>query len=156
MVPPKVGTFGTMGAESFRDTALKNVDFSVFKTFKFKEPYNATFRTEILQFVQSPIISNPYGASNGYGGASGGTNDMGNAQHVWLRVRHTRRGGRQSAGWFGKQPRDATRVEVHFLRTSASSRGVKSIPPRTLAIEPNRAEESPAHKGPGWACPESA
>jgi hypothetical protein len=54
MVPPKVGTFGTMGAESFRDTALKNVDFSVFKTFKFKEPYNATFRTEILQFVQSP------------------------------------------------------------------------------------------------------
>jgi hypothetical protein len=44
-------------------------------------------------------------------------------QHVWLRVRHTRRGGRQSAGWFGKQPRDATRVEVHSLRTSASSRG---------------------------------
>jgi len=34
MVPPKAGTFGTMGRNIFRDTGFKNVDFSVCKTFK--------------------------------------------------------------------------------------------------------------------------
>jgi hypothetical protein len=77
MVPPKAGTFGTMGRNIFRDTGFKNVDFSVFKTFTFKERYNATFRAEFFNLFNHPIISNPYGASNGYGGASGGTNDMG-------------------------------------------------------------------------------
>jgi len=77
MVPPTLGTFGTMGRNLFRDTGFKNVDLSVFKNFKFKERYNATFRVEIFNIFNHPIISNPYGASNGYGGASGGTNDMG-------------------------------------------------------------------------------
>jgi hypothetical protein len=77
MVPPKQGSFGTMGRNLFRDTGFKNVDFSVFKTFKFKERYNATFRAEIFNLFNHPIISNPYGASNGHGGASGGTNDTG-------------------------------------------------------------------------------
>jgi hypothetical protein len=77
MVPPKQGSFGTMGRNLFRDTGFKNVDFSVFKTFKFKERYNATFRAEIFNLFNRPIISNPYGASNGHGGASGGTNDTG-------------------------------------------------------------------------------
>ena len=54
MVPPKQGSFGTMGRNLFRDTGFKNVDFSVFKTFKFKERYNATFQSRDLQFVQSP------------------------------------------------------------------------------------------------------
>jgi hypothetical protein len=76
LVPPLAGTFGTMGRNLFRDTAFKNVDFSVFKTFTFKERYNATFRAEFFNLFNHPIISNPYGASNGYGGASGGTNDM--------------------------------------------------------------------------------
>jgi hypothetical protein len=79
MVPPKLGTFGTMGRNLFRDTGFKNVDFSVFKNFKFKERYNATFRAEVFNLFNHPIISNPYGASNGYGGASGGSNDMGTA-----------------------------------------------------------------------------
>ena len=77
MVPPAPGTFGTMGRNLFRDTGFRNVDFSVFKTFTFKEHYNATFRAEMFNLFNHPIISNPYGASNGYGGASGGTNDMG-------------------------------------------------------------------------------
>jgi len=76
LVPPKAGTFGTMGRNIFRDTAFKNVDFSIFKTFTFKERYNATFRAELFNLFNHPIITNPYGASNGYGGASGGTNDM--------------------------------------------------------------------------------
>jgi hypothetical protein len=77
MVPPVKNTFGTMGRNIFRDNGFKNVDFSVFKNFTFKERYNATFRVEIFNLFNRPIISNPYGASNGYGGASGGTNDMG-------------------------------------------------------------------------------
>jgi hypothetical protein len=77
LVPQKRGTFGTMGRNIFRDTGFKNVDFSVFKTFIFKERYNAQFRVELFNLFNHPIISNPYGASNGYGGASGGTNDMG-------------------------------------------------------------------------------
>jgi len=80
MVPPAAGTFGTMGRNLFRDTGFKNVDFSVFKTFTFKERYNATFRAELFNLFNHPIISNPYGASNGYGGAGGSTNSMGNPQ----------------------------------------------------------------------------
>ncbi len=77
LVPPKAGTFGTMGRNIFRDSAFRNVDFSVFKNFAFKERYNAQFRVELFNLFNHPIITNPYGASNGYGGASGGTNDMG-------------------------------------------------------------------------------
>ena len=77
MTPPAPGTFGTMGRNIFRDTAFRNVDFSIFKNFTFKERYNAQFRVEFFNIFNQPVISNPYGASNGYGGASGGTNDMG-------------------------------------------------------------------------------
>jgi hypothetical protein len=34
MVPPKAGTFGTMGRNIFRDSGFKNVDFSVFKELR--------------------------------------------------------------------------------------------------------------------------
>ncbi len=65
MVPPRQGTFGTMGRNIFRDTAFKNVDFSVFKNFKFKERYSAQFRAEVFNLFNHPIIANPYGAANG-------------------------------------------------------------------------------------------
>ena len=42
MVPPVLGTFGTMGRNIFRDAGFKNVDFSVFKNFTFKERFGAT------------------------------------------------------------------------------------------------------------------
>ena len=65
MVPPRQGTFGTMGRNIFRDTGFKNVDFSVFKNFKFKERYSAQFRAEVFNLFNHPIIANPYGAANG-------------------------------------------------------------------------------------------
>jgi hypothetical protein len=65
MVPPKFGTFGTTGRNLFRDSGFKNVDFSVFKTFTWKERYSAQFRVELFNAVNHPIISNPYGAANG-------------------------------------------------------------------------------------------
>jgi hypothetical protein len=65
MVPPKAGTYGTMGRNTLRDRGFKNVDFSVFKNFAFKERYNAQFRAEFFNIFNHPIVANPYGASNG-------------------------------------------------------------------------------------------
>jgi Carboxypeptidase regulatory-like domain/TonB dependent receptor len=67
MVPPKAGTFGTMGRNIFRDSGFKNWDFSIFKTFTFKERYGAQFRVELFNLPNHPLIANPYGASNGSG-----------------------------------------------------------------------------------------
>jgi hypothetical protein len=64
MTPPTMGTFGTMGRNIFRDSAFKNVDFSVFKEFKFKERFGAEFRWEIFNLFNHPNIANPYGSSN--------------------------------------------------------------------------------------------
>jgi len=80
MVPPKAGTFGTMGRNIFRDDGFKNVDLSIFKTFVFKERYGAQFRVEFFNIFNHPIIANPYGSSNGYGGSTGGSNGMGSPQ----------------------------------------------------------------------------
>jgi hypothetical protein len=65
MVPQTFGTYGTMGRNIFRDSGFKNVDFSVFKQFTFKERYGAQFRAELFNVFNHPIISNPYGAANG-------------------------------------------------------------------------------------------
>jgi hypothetical protein len=65
MTPPASGTFGSMGRNIFRDRGFKNVDFSVFKTFTFKERYSAQFRFEVFNLFNHPIIANPNGASNG-------------------------------------------------------------------------------------------
>ena len=64
MTPPTMGTFGTMGRNIFRDSAFKNVDFSVFKEFHFKERFGAEFRWEIFNLFNHPNIANPYGSSN--------------------------------------------------------------------------------------------
>jgi hypothetical protein len=68
MVPPKAGTFGTMGRNIFRDSGFRNVDFSVFKTFAVKERFNAQFRVEFFNVLNHPILANPYGAAVGGGG----------------------------------------------------------------------------------------
>src|SRR5713101_5378482 len=61
-----------MGRNIFRDSGFKNVDFSVFKDFKFKERVNAQFRVELFNVFNHPLNANPYGSSNG----SGLGNDM--------------------------------------------------------------------------------
>ena len=72
MVPQRAGTFGNMGRNIFRDSGFKNLDFSVFKNFTFKERYTAQFRLEIFNITNHPIFEILYGASNG---SSGGNND---------------------------------------------------------------------------------
>ena len=68
MTPPKNGTFGAMGRNIFRDTGFKNVDFSVFKDFRFKERIGAEFRFEVFNLFNHPIFANPYGSAPGNGG----------------------------------------------------------------------------------------
>jgi hypothetical protein len=70
MTPPKNGTFGTMGRNIFRDQGFKNVDFSVFKEFKFKERYGAQFRAEFFNVFNHPTVANPYGGASGFGGGT--------------------------------------------------------------------------------------
>jgi len=67
LTPPALGTFGNMGRNIFRDSGFKNVDFSVFKSFTFKERFGAEFRVELFNIFNHPNIANPYGASNGSG-----------------------------------------------------------------------------------------
>jgi len=61
LVPPTFGTFGTAGRNLFRDPGIMNLDFSVFKSFAFKDRYNAQFRVEAFNVFNHPILANPYG-----------------------------------------------------------------------------------------------
>jgi hypothetical protein len=67
MTPPASGKFGNTGRNIFRDSGFKDVDFSVFKTFTFKERYSAQFRVEFFNLLNHPLIANPYGSVNGWG-----------------------------------------------------------------------------------------
>ncbi|HEV2201901.1 MAG TPA: TonB-dependent receptor [Bryobacteraceae bacterium] len=93
MVPPKVGTFGTMGRNLFRDPGFKNLDLSLFKNFAFKERLNAQFRLEFFNVFNHPNLANPYGgvvgsnigddASNtGHFGCGCGTPDIINGNPI--------------------------------------------------------------------------
>jgi hypothetical protein len=64
LTPNAMGTFGNIGRNIFRDSGYKNVDFSVFKDFKFRERFGAEFRWELFNIFNHPNIANPYGASN--------------------------------------------------------------------------------------------
>ena len=70
MVPPKAGTFGTMGRNIFRDQGFRNVDLSLFKEFRFKERYGAQFRAEFFNVLNHPTVANPYGSAAGFGGGT--------------------------------------------------------------------------------------
>jgi hypothetical protein len=67
MTPPALGTFGTMGRNTFRDSGFDNVDFSVVKNWKFKERATAQFRAEFFNVFNHPNFANPYGGQNGFG-----------------------------------------------------------------------------------------
>jgi hypothetical protein len=64
LTPNALGSFGNAGRNIFRDSGFKNVDFSVFKDFRWKERLGAEFRVEIFNLFNHPIIANPFGSSN--------------------------------------------------------------------------------------------
>jgi hypothetical protein len=67
MIPPALGTFGTMGRNMFRDYGFQNWDFSIAKNWKFTERFGAQFRAEFFNILNHPNFANPYGGQNGYG-----------------------------------------------------------------------------------------
>jgi hypothetical protein len=67
MIPPPLGSFGTVSRNAFPDTGFKNVDFSVAKNFHFGERLRAQFRAEFFNIFNHPNLANPYGGQNGFG-----------------------------------------------------------------------------------------
>jgi len=67
MIPPALGTFGTMGRNVFRDSGFRNWDFSVAKNWKFRERFGAQFRAELFNILNHPNFANPFGGQNGFG-----------------------------------------------------------------------------------------
>ena len=67
MIPPAIGTFGTMGRNTFRDFGFRNVDFSTMKNFKFGERLSMQFRAEFFNIFNHPNFANPFGGQNGWG-----------------------------------------------------------------------------------------
>ncbi len=67
MIPPPLGTFGTMGRNIFPDSGFRNFDFSIAKNWHFGERYRAQFRAEFFNILNHPNFANPYGGQNGFG-----------------------------------------------------------------------------------------
>lgn len=67
MIPPPLGTFGSMGRNTFNDTGFRNVDLSIAKNFKWGERFGAQFRAEFFNIFNHPNFANPYGGQNGFG-----------------------------------------------------------------------------------------
>jgi Carboxypeptidase regulatory-like domain/TonB dependent receptor len=67
LIPPALGTFGTLGRDVFRDSGIRNWDLSVTKSWKFKERLTAQFRAEFFNVLNHPNFANPYGGPNGFG-----------------------------------------------------------------------------------------
>ncbi len=64
MVPPILGTYGTMGRNIFRDSGFKDLDFAVAKTFTIHERYSAEFQAQTFNTLNHPNYTNPYGSSD--------------------------------------------------------------------------------------------
>lgn len=64
MVPPALGTYGTMGRNIFRDSGFQDLDFSLAKTFRIRERYSAKFQLQTFNTFNHPNYANPYGSSN--------------------------------------------------------------------------------------------
>jgi Carboxypeptidase regulatory-like domain/TonB dependent receptor len=92
MIPPGLGTFGTMGRNLFRGPAFRNVDFSIVKKWKFNERAGVQFRAELFNVLNHPNLTNPYGVGGQLGnvdpsvpgsfGASTATTDVAAANPV--------------------------------------------------------------------------
>jgi len=72
LIPPALGTFGTMGRNIFRDTGFHNWDLSMAKNWKFHDRFTAQLRGEFFNVLNHPNFANPYGGPSDYGA---GAND---------------------------------------------------------------------------------
>lgn len=67
MLPPAIGTCGTMGRNIFRDGGFRQWDMSLFKNFVFKEKLTVQFRVEGFNILNKVNFSNPGGPGGGSG-----------------------------------------------------------------------------------------
>jgi hypothetical protein len=67
MLPPALGTFGTMHRNMFPDSGFRNLDFSLAKNWHLGERLRAQFRAEFFNIFNHPNFANPYGGQNGFG-----------------------------------------------------------------------------------------
>jgi hypothetical protein len=65
LIPPAFGSYGTTGPNVFRGLPYFNVDFSVTKTWSWRERFKAQFRAEFFNVFNHPNISNPFGGPGG-------------------------------------------------------------------------------------------
>ena len=66
MIPPAMGTFGTMGRNTFVGPGFYNWDASIFKDIHIGEKLTAQFRAEFFNLLNTPTLTNPQ--FNGAGG----------------------------------------------------------------------------------------
>jgi hypothetical protein len=64
LIPPALGTYGTLSRNMFLGPDFSNVDFSVTKSFKFREFLTAQFRAEVFNLFNHPKFANP--STGGY------------------------------------------------------------------------------------------
>ncbi len=69
LVPPALGTFGSMPRNLFRDSGFRDWDVSLFKVWRFGERFSGQFRAEFFNVLNHPNFANPYGGPNGFGTA---------------------------------------------------------------------------------------
>jgi hypothetical protein len=67
MIPPALGTFGTMSRNMFRDSGFRNWDLSVSKNWKFGDRFGLQLRGEFFNVLNHPNFANPNGANVAYG-----------------------------------------------------------------------------------------
>jgi outer membrane receptor protein involved in Fe transport len=67
LIPPPLGTFGTLGRNVFRDDGFDNLDLSVVKTWKIGDWLTPQFRAEFFNVLNHPNFANPYGGPSDYG-----------------------------------------------------------------------------------------
>jgi hypothetical protein len=65
LVPPAYGSYGTTAPNMFRSFPFYNVDFSVTKSWSFRERYRAQFRAEFFNVFNHPNIANTFGGPGG-------------------------------------------------------------------------------------------
>ena len=109
MLPPALGTFGTMGRNIFRDTGFRNWDFSVAKLWKFRERFGVQFRAEFFNILNHPNIANPFRRPERLGA------QRPFQRAIRLRLRHARRRRVEPGDWFRRQPRHPVGFEAQLL-----------------------------------------
>jgi hypothetical protein len=80
IVPPAQGTFGTMTRDELRSSIpFYNWDFSIFKSWKFKERLSAQFRAEFFNLINHPQYQDQ-GQGSGNTASLGAPSSFGQAQ----------------------------------------------------------------------------